>query len=606
MTMLKTTQSYVSDAGAQRQRYAEGHDRALVVRCGPLVIDPGRWGEEFDMVREIWGKNWYGGKGSRGPRKVYDFIISPDPRDHVRPGALADMAEEWVRERYPDHQWAVIVHDDGTHGVVHAHVYVNSVRMADGRMIQLKRKDLARDTELVQQLSAERGWSTMSNSNNDGDGQSPTPHVDARRLGERRMEARGGVTWKGRMRAAVDEAVGEARSWTDFLVRVERAGYVPRVTRRGITFYPSRGVEGRPCKGTSLDDGTGRYTLEGISRRIVGDVAGAARLLGREGRAVPLRFHDVVLWRRWLAAGVPRDPVERERLRLRLLGYDEGSQAQNALDWLHVHGIWSVAGLRAREAALARGIEDAEARLAGLRDVYDGVREVARLAREACEIRDDMARGRGLSSDPKRLAELEVEITRRGYARDVTAHEVWSSSNGVKERMEAAAEDVAQSKAELEEALVVGSALDDVPCLLARPVPARSHAHEAEASRAASRAFAARARRARAAHGGMPLREVPWEEVVGMRYDELMRDVRAFEAGGHKTWLGREASRQAEGLLAAMAVARLRNADDADRTRTQTRRTVEGPKVTMTMQPTPQDVSPRTDAGRTPGLRRHR
>lgn len=576
MTMLKTTQSYVSDAGAQRQRYAEHHDRALVVRCGPLVDDPGRWGEEFDTIREIWGKNWYGGKGSRGPRKVYDFIISPDPRDHARPDALADMAEEWVRERYPDHQWAVVVHDDGTHGVVHAHVYVNSVRMADGRMIHLGREDLARDTELVQQLSAERGWSTMGNSNNDGDGQSPTPHVDARRLGERRMEARGGVTWKGRMRAAVDEAVGEARSWTDFLVRVERAGYVPRVTRRGITFYPSRGVEGRPCKGASLDDGTGRYTLEGISRRIVGDVAGAVRLLGREGRVVPLRRHDVVLWRRWREADVPRDPVERERLRLRLLGYDEGSRAQNALDWMHVHGIWSFAGLRAREAALARGIEEAEARLAGLRDIYDGVREAARLAREACEIRDDMARGRGLASDPARLAELEVEIARRGYARDVTAHEVWSSSNGVKERVQVAADDVAQAKAELEEARAVGSALDDAPCLLARPAPSRSHAREVEASRSASRAFAARARRARTAHGGKTLREVPWEEVIGSRYDELMRDVRAFEAGGHKTWLSREASRQAEALLATMRRARVRRDTEARGTGTAITRVVVG------------------------------
>lgn len=560
MAMLYTTVSYAHDSGVRRQRYAEKGERCLARVAGPLVANPDNWGREFDECRARWGKNAHAGPVARGPRKVYDFIISPDPKDHVRPLELADMAAEWAQARHPDHQWVVVVHDDNANSVMHAHVYTNACAYASGKMLHNTRHDVVADAEAVQELSRRRGWSTLPSLDNSG--LSPEQYatalgeaaseqrksVDARRRRERKMEERGVVTWKSRIRAAVDKAADGAASWQDFLRRVEDAGYMPKVTRRGVTFYPLRDPEAHPCKGANLDDGYGEYTLDALARRITGDVAANIKALGRDGRAIPMRYHDVMAWREWLASVPPDDPLEFERVRLRVTGSDPTGEASRAFDWMVEHGVWNAAQLAVETERIARELEKIEREMEDIRDLADETRSMGMLAREAEQIRVDLAHGRGLSSDPARLAEIESSLVRHGLREDCESRELWSAASAIDRRLAAAETRRDAAAAALYDAKAVRGALKGGGCRVCFYKTVR---RTARPSHAMTRKRAVR-RRPTKVYINL------WRDVIDMQYGSLLSGIRNLEHGGNADYLVRKVEQERATLLANIDIGKER------------------------------------------------
>jgi hypothetical protein len=160
------------------------------------------WWRVMDEERRAWGKT--------DGRTYYHFVVSPDPRDHVGADELADVALEWVRRCLPGTQAVVSVHDDNEGHIMHAHVVVNSVIPSTGKKIHRTDADVRREAEVCQELCREHGLAAM-----------PSPRERRRQAwsaqwakaeaAERRIETRGGRSWKADIRRAVDECVRACR-----------------------------------------------------------------------------------------------------------------------------------------------------------------------------------------------------------------------------------------------------------------------------------------------------------------------------------------------------------------------------------------------------------
>lgn len=270
MAMIKTL--------ARKQRgckdiksYLERGGRSLALDTSDAVMDVENWDTWMDQTRALYGKD----EG----RRYYHFVISPDPKDGIGIDSLRDMATAWARERYPEGEWAIEYHDDN--GIPHAHVVLNSVLPSTGGKVHMSAKDVREDALALQRIGAELGCSVMDGfevvRGDDGEWIARSDWAKTRRRDrarERRarssaqqewMRRNGMRLWKDDMRAAIEEAIEESRTWRGFNRALAARGYEAREGRRGqITFYPPEG-NGFPTKGYKLDDS---YTRDGIRARL--------------------------------------------------------------------------------------------------------------------------------------------------------------------------------------------------------------------------------------------------------------------------------------------------------------------------------------------------
>ena len=134
--MLKAISGHTSTRGIRRYLTKEG--RALAedyINLEPSV--PGRpfdWAEAMDRTRRLYGNDsaWRG----RRARTYKHYVVSPDPKDRVSLDGLRALATGWARECFPDHEVAIVYHDDNAGGIPHAHVVVNNTNLETGRRLQ--------------------------------------------------------------------------------------------------------------------------------------------------------------------------------------------------------------------------------------------------------------------------------------------------------------------------------------------------------------------------------------------------------------------------------------------------------------------------------------
>lgn len=144
------------------------------------------WAAEMDSVREAAGNGraWRG----RAARTWKHYVLSSDPGSRVDLSTLRELAVEWASEHFPDHQVAIVYHDDNEGRIPHAHVVVNNTSLETGRRLQVP--DPLELNRSFQRLEAERGLPHLSNE------PLARPTARARRSrGERAAEARGERSW---------------------------------------------------------------------------------------------------------------------------------------------------------------------------------------------------------------------------------------------------------------------------------------------------------------------------------------------------------------------------------------------------------------------------
>lgn len=259
--MLKTISGHTSAKGIRRYLTKDG--RALAedyVNLDPPV--PGRafdWAAAMDGTRRLYGNDsaWRG----RRARTYKHYVVSPDPRDSVSLEGLRALATGWARECFPDHEVAIVYHDDNAGGIPHAHVVVNNTNIETGRRLQdPDPKALARS---LQEAAERLGMTPLEAPSPSGvaaraERRHPRPAARTRReeyvgRAERELSDRGEYSWVSDIRARVRVARSVSRSEAEFRSLLGSLGVTvsensPHAPRRDWVYAfadrPSRRVGG--------------------------------------------------------------------------------------------------------------------------------------------------------------------------------------------------------------------------------------------------------------------------------------------------------------------------------------------------------------------------
>lgn len=246
---------------------ADGRDRVLADDF-LNINDTAAWWKEMDDTREAHEHNKPTKNGK--PRSYSHYVIAPDPKDFeglTREEGLhrvRQVATGWAREYLGDYQVAIVYHDDGSNGNIHAHIVANVSNLATG----LKRHESADDWKLackiVDRLSTEAGMTPLSarleredaeiqryldelNEARTSRGERAVPR-DTRRpestmqesvlsQAERAMRLRARTSWKDEVRIAANEAAELADSFDTFRRLMRNAGFDVYQNKRGNLVY---------------------------------------------------------------------------------------------------------------------------------------------------------------------------------------------------------------------------------------------------------------------------------------------------------------------------------------------------------------------------------
>lgn len=141
---------------AARRAYLEREGRALEVRTNN-VMDPRHWDREMDATTRAYA--------CRGQVHAREYVLALEPTDAATPAQVADMAIEWARICFPNHESVAVVHDDGKEHaakagerLLHSHVYVNAVDLESGLKMSVSNRDARAFHDRAQDMCRERGW----------------------------------------------------------------------------------------------------------------------------------------------------------------------------------------------------------------------------------------------------------------------------------------------------------------------------------------------------------------------------------------------------------------------------------------------------------------
>ena len=261
MPMLKTISGHTSVKGIRR--YLTKKNRALAedhINLDPPA--PGAaldWAAAMDATRRLYGNDsaWRG----RRARTYKHYVVSPDPKDRVSLEGLRALAVEWARESFPNHEIAIVYHDDNANGIPHAHVVVNNTDLETGRRLQdPDPKALARS---LQRIAEDLGMSALEPRAPSGVAARaqrrhgrPAPRTlrdEHVRRAEKELAGRGEYSWVADIRARVRVARSVSRSVGEFKsllssMGVEVSDNSPKAARRDWVYSlaetPSRKVGG--------------------------------------------------------------------------------------------------------------------------------------------------------------------------------------------------------------------------------------------------------------------------------------------------------------------------------------------------------------------------
>lgn len=259
--MLKAISGHTSTKGIRR--YLTKKNRALAEDCLNLdPPEPGRafdWAAAMDETRRLFGNDsaWRG----RRARTYKHYVVSPDPKDGVSLDGLRALATRWAQESFPNHEVAIVYHDDNANGIPHAHVVVNNTDVETGRRLQdPDPKALARS---LQKIARGLGMSPLeppapsgvaARAARRGARRAPATHRDEHvRRAERELAERGEYSWVADIRARVRVARSVSRSEAEFRSLLSSLGVAvsdnsPKATRRdwvySLSDTPSRRVSG--------------------------------------------------------------------------------------------------------------------------------------------------------------------------------------------------------------------------------------------------------------------------------------------------------------------------------------------------------------------------
>lgn len=363
MTMLQRQPGH-APCRQHIQRYLEwdkGRDRAVaraVVNIARERAD--EWALVMDETREESGQDEKAYHGKRAVRYQH-YVLSPDPRDEATPEDVEALAREWCREFFGDelgpgrlgmYQQAIVLHDDNSSGVLHAHVIVNCTDLASGRRLQVSNADNDALWDRLQDISREMGMRALLPA---GEFRAARRSRDAEELA--RFEAKWLTSGVARYRTKVERAIRGAKgySWKDGLAdMIDVSRSVSRdedeflealadlrvdVYRRGADYvyaHPAN-PDTRRCTGRRLG---AAYTRTAVLAQI--------ERAGSEGEPVPGPVRENVL-------ASARELVERIMAHQYDNSYGAGGSSLADAAWcMQVNRIYGISSLGQYDEAMER------------------------------------------------------------------------------------------------------------------------------------------------------------------------------------------------------------------------------------------------------------
>ncbi len=276
----------VEDHEERMERYLAGDksaSRSMAFGHSPGLPDsPFGWHKVMDATRKRFGKDkppeWFEKKRKSNPnliwRNYYQWILSPDPRDHASAEEVGQLAQEWCERAWPADQgwqWIWSVHDDNASGVMHAHIILNAVNASTGLKVQISSEDSDMLDHQAQKIGEEHGmnffpdladWRAAVREGR----QTPTIQSVRMSAAERSLRRRGRRSWVAEIRDAIDRSIENSSDWDEFVEKFEADGFKVEWSRRGIGYrHPDSGGHDKKVLASSLGS---NYDEFGIRARL--------------------------------------------------------------------------------------------------------------------------------------------------------------------------------------------------------------------------------------------------------------------------------------------------------------------------------------------------
>lgn len=280
-------------------------DRALAEDVSLILPEDrhGPWWRQMDAFRHELGVDSSPGGGRS--RSYYHFVIAPDPKDFVGISheeglrRVRAVATEWASDYLDGYQWAIVYHDDGANGNIHAHVVCNAPNIVTGRKYHCSDADWRRRAlPLLDDICHRHGLHALidRNPSEDVDAELGARNATRRSRGEREVTAGArpealqprfdhggervapvatgtpaprrtvtsqpavrslaerhmrGRSWKSELRQEIDAAAMDAASFAEFRARMRNDGYDVYQNKAGNLVYVWRDGE-RKVKDSNL------------------------------------------------------------------------------------------------------------------------------------------------------------------------------------------------------------------------------------------------------------------------------------------------------------------------------------------------------------------
>lgn len=201
------------------------------------IGDEGHWDKDMDSVLRSFGHHRK--RGGRGRTRFYEhFVVSPNPSDAASSDAekVMALAFEWARNQFPDHQCAILLHDDTERAGYHAHVAVCVSNLETGLKLQMSNRDQKLQAKRLQEIAQTLGFTTLPDLP-----VARTYQEEVIRNAERGMVSRGARSWVQEIRDAVRIAAIGTEDFAGLRANLESMGFGLRLTKRGITYLHADG-----------------------------------------------------------------------------------------------------------------------------------------------------------------------------------------------------------------------------------------------------------------------------------------------------------------------------------------------------------------------------
>ncbi len=209
--------------------------------CNPETIV-----QEFRATKELYDKT--------DGVQYHHMIQSFSPKDNITPEKAHELGKELAEKQFKGHEVFVVTHKDKEH--LHNHLVVNSVSFEDGKKYQSNRTSMIELKRESNRQCEREGLTTLD-----------LEHRATERVstGEKRIEMKGGTTWKDELRQCIDFSKERANNFEEFKNSLKKNFDIDtRITNKTISYqHPEKA---KPIRGSKL--GT-NYDKEALTNEFI-------------------------------------------------------------------------------------------------------------------------------------------------------------------------------------------------------------------------------------------------------------------------------------------------------------------------------------------------